>query len=123
MQVRAVMNTQVRVVAEDMEVRQALKRMKKNNTGLFIVKDDHHVGGILSSRDVLELQEINKGRLNTLKVRDLMNRNVQFVYEDQSVHSIRAIMKEKKLNYLVVLNRKNKITGFCTRSSVGLNAE
>lgn len=116
MQVKQVMNKGVRVISEESKLKDALERMKKHNTGILLVKDDRRVGGILSSKDVL--MKNGNGRLNDLKVRDVMNSDVRFVYEDQPVQLIRIIMDTKRLDHLVVLNRENRITGICTRKNL-----
>lgn len=117
-QVKEIMNRQVRVIPGALELKEALERMKTHNTGILLVKQDQHVGGILSAKDVLMRNGINKNRLGELKVRDVMDPDVRFIYEDQPVQLVRTIMEAKNLNYLVVLNRGNKITGICTRRNL-----
>lgn len=122
MRVKEVMNTKVRIIPEETSLQEALERMKRNNTGVALVREDDHIEGILAAKDVLMRKGVNKDRIRQLKVRDMMRPKVQFVYEDQPVQVVRTLMKERHLSYLAVLNRSNKIRGLCTRQNVGLDA-
>ena len=118
MKIKDVMKRKVSVVSENLHLYKALERMKQNNTGILLVKDNHHVEGVLAVDDVLMRRGINKEKLKKLQVRDVMNPNVHLVYEDQYLLPVRTMMKEKNITRLIVLNRKNKITGICTLSDV-----
>ncbi|MBN2105168.1 CBS domain-containing protein [bacterium] len=122
MKIKEIMNSKVRVVPEEMHLIEALSRMKHNNTGVMLVKNDHHIYGILSAKDVLMRHGIHKDKLRKLKVRDVMNPNIRFVYDDQSVQLVKTVMKEKKMSHLIVLDRNNKIRGICARKDVGLKS-
>lgn len=102
---------------------------KKDISGMPVIKDENVVG-ILSESDILrkmglkDLISIDVGdvdkikKIQSLRVEDVMNKEIYFVKEDDDVTVAIRIMNEKDVNRLPVVNKKNKLVGILTRGDV-----
>lgn len=105
--VRSILNTkgnQVWSIAPDQTVFEALKLMGEKEIGaLTVIKNDRLVG-VISERDYAR-KVILKGRTSrdTL-VREIMSSSVVTVHPGQSVQECMALMTEKRIRHLPVLD-------------------
>jgi len=84
-------------------VYEALKYMAEKNVGALLVLEEGKLVGIFSERDYAR-KVILKGK-SSLKtpVRDIMTERVRFVRPDQTVEECMALMTEKHVRHLPVL--------------------
>jgi len=90
-------------ISPDTLVYDALKCMAEKNVGALLVLEVGKLVGILSERDYAR-KVILKGKssLNT-PVREIMTERVMFVRPDQTVEECMALMTEKHIRHLPVL--------------------
>lgn len=102
-QILAVKGKNVWVVSPDDTVFHALQLLAEKNIGALVVMEDNNVVGILSERDYAR-KVILKGKssMNT-PVREIMTEKVLFVGPNQTVADCMALMTDKHIRHLPIL--------------------
>jgi len=96
-------------VRPDSTVYDALKLMAEKNIGAVLVLDGERPVGILSERDYAR-QVILKGKTSKdTPVREIMTSKVVFVRPEQSIEECMALMTDKRIRHLPVLEESKLI--------------
>lgn len=96
----------VYTISADQTVFEAIKKMDELNIGALVVMDGENLMGILSERDYRS-KVILKGRTSkTTPVSTIMSGEVFCVEPQDSVESCMAIMTDKKIRHLPVLENE-----------------
>ena len=128
MLVQGWMTTDVITVSEDTPMMKASIIMKENNIrSLPILNKKGKLVGIVSDRDLrdaspskatsLDVHELNY-LISTIKVENLMTRNVVVVRPDETVEFAAILMLENKISSLPVINDKGSIIGIITQTDI-----
>ena len=128
MLVQGWMTTDVITVGEDMPMMKASIIMKENNIrSLPILNKKGKLVGIVSDRDLrdaspskatsLDVHELNY-LISTIKIKDLMTRNVVVVRPDETVEFAAILMLENKISSLPVINDKGSLIGIITQTDI-----
>ncbi len=95
--------SQVETVAADATVFEALRIMADKGIGALVVIQDNQPVGLFSERDYAR-NIILKGRTSKqTKVAEVMSSHVVVAHPDQSVEECMAIMTEKRVRHLPVM--------------------
>ena len=90
-------------VPPDAMVFDALTLMAERNLGAVIVMDGARIAGIFSERDYAR-KVILKGKSSKESpVREIMTKDVLFVLPSHSIEDCMALMTEKRIRYLLVM--------------------
>ena len=96
-------------VPPDAMVFDALTLMAERNLGAVIVMDGARIAGIFSERDYAR-KVILKGKSSKESpVREIMTKDVLFVLPSHSIEDCMALMTEKRIRYLLVMEREQLI--------------
>jgi acetoin utilization protein AcuB len=128
MLVQGWMTIDVITVGEDTPMMKASIIMKENNIrSLPILNKKGKLVGIVSDRDLrdaspskatsLDVHELNY-LISTIKIKDLMTRNVVVVRPDETVEFAAILMLENKISSLPVINDKGSIIGIITQTDI-----
>lgn len=100
-------------------VYEAMRLMADKNIGAVLVMEGEKLAGILSERDCAR-QIILPGRdpHSTCAV-DIMTARVVFARGDQSAEECMALMTEKRIRHLPVLDAANRVVGVVTTGDLG----
>jgi CBS domain-containing protein len=94
----------------DASVFDAIEKMAKNDIGSLVVMDGEKLLGIITERDYAR-NVVLKGKTSpTTPVRDIMERHVICVRPEQTVEQCMALMSDKRVRHLPVLEG-TKVTG------------
>lgn len=98
-------------VAIDATVQKAMELMRDRDIGAVMVVDGNKLKGIFSERDCLH--KVSSLGLNPreVKVRDVMTSKVRYVKLDAEVSQCLALMTERFLRHLPVLDDQQNILG------------
>jgi CBS domain-containing protein len=100
---------EVWAVAPNATLLEALKMMSDHDIGVVVVVDQGSVAGIFSERDFArEVARNEKVSLDTAVSR-LMSSQVYFIKPDQLVNDCMAIMTEKHIRHLPVMDKDRLI--------------
>ncbi|MCF6290361.1 MAG: CBS domain-containing protein [Desulfobacterales bacterium] len=115
--VSQVMTRVVFTVNRDAGLRKALIEMSRKSMSCIVVTDGRQPLGIITERDASHLL-IEHPDLSRLTVAEVMSDSLETVHGDTSLSTAVAIMKEKKLRRLVVIDSKGRIEGLTTQSDI-----
>jgi CBS domain-containing protein len=111
MQVKNIMSQNVEVVRPDSSIAEAAKKMKALDVGALPVSDGDRLVGMITDRDItIEATAQSRDPVTTL-VRDCMQPEVIYCFEDQDVEEAERIMQEKQIRRLPVLTREKRLVG------------
>ncbi len=128
MLVRRWMSTDVVTVSEDTSMMKASIIMKeKKIRSLPVVNKRGKVVGIVTDRDLrgaapskattLDVYELNY-LLSSMKIADIMTRNLVFARPDETVEFAAILMLENKISSLPVLDDKEDLVGIITQTDI-----
>jgi CBS domain-containing protein len=91
-------------IAPDAMVFEALKLMAEKNVGALVVLDGERLAGILSERDYARSIALKDRSSRTSPVGEIMTRDVISVRPDQALEACLALMTDKRIRHLPVLD-------------------
>ena len=96
-------------IAPDATVFDALTLMARHDIGSLVVLDGERLTGIFSERDYARQVVLLGKSSKETRVRDIMTHKVLCVRPDQTVNECMALMTEKRVRHLPVLDHKKVI--------------
>jgi len=85
-------------------VSDALRLMAEKDVGALVVGDEEHIVGIVTERDIAR-KALLHGRLpDYVRVRDIMTDRVLYVRPEQTIEECMALMTDKHLRHLPVMD-------------------
>ncbi|MFP4067274.1 MAG: CBS domain-containing protein [Spirochaetaceae bacterium] len=101
---------EVRTIAAEATVHDALEEMSKHNVGALLVTDTKGtVLGIFSERDFARHVIARGDDLRTIPVRDVMTREVRAIAPERTVEECMAVMTENRIRHLPVYDGEELI--------------
>ena len=92
-------------------VRRALELMAQEDVGALLVMEDGRLFGIFSERDYTRKGILHgKSSLDT-KVHEIMTARVTCASQDKTVEEAMAIMDDKRIRHLPVVDAKSQVIG------------
>ena len=102
----------VLTISPDEWVFTAIGEMADHEVGALLVVENGKPIGIISERDYAR-KVILRGRSSKeTKIREIMTTNVVFCKEEQTIEECMAIMTQKRVRHLPVLDEDGKVCGF-----------
>jgi len=121
------MSKEIVTVDADDSMQNAIYILQEQNIKMLPVMDDGHLVGIITDRDLkkaspsdattLDMHEL-LFLISKIKVRDLMKKPVYTARPDDTVEEAAALLLEKKISGLPVLDENNRLVGIITRSDI-----
>lgn len=96
-------------ITPDASVYDALKKMAENNVGALVVMEDGHVAGIFSERDYARELEFCSQSCRSIKVSDVMSKDIYFVEPGTLIDEAMAIVTETRCRHLPVMNGEEMV--------------
>jgi len=91
-------------IAPDAKVSDALRFMLDKNVGALVVIENGNIVGIFSERDFARNAVTTSGACTSLNVRDVMTSQVFYVMPGDSIDQCMALMTNKRVRHLPVLD-------------------
>ena len=105
-------------ISANKTLKQAAIEMQKYDFGFLPVKQNGHVTGVITDRDIV-LRAISKGKdPSKIKLKDAMSKKVFFCYETDDLKKAAQIMSKKQINRLAVYNKKKQLTGILSLGDI-----
>ena len=121
------MSKEIVTVDADDSMQNAIYILQEQNIKMLPVMDDGNLVGIITDRDLkkaspsdattLDMHEL-LFLISKIKVRDLMKKPVYTARPDDTVEEAAALLLEKKISGLPVLDENNRLVGIITRSDI-----
>lgn len=109
-QLKELMTHDVKVITPDKSIQEAAKMMRDGNFGMMPVEENDRMIGAISDRDIT-IRAVAEGKDFSTKVRDVMSTGIAWAYEDETVEEAVAIMSERQVRRLPVVNRAKRLVG------------
>ncbi len=104
MQLLQVKGQDVWSIAPDATVYEALQLMADRNIGAVLVLDKGRIAGIFSERDYARKVALKGKKSRDTPVREVMSSRVLYVRPEQTVEECMAVMTDKRIRHLPVLD-------------------
>ncbi len=98
-------------VAKNATVIEAINAMEQNRVGAVAVVEQDFLKGIFTERDVMRRVVLAKRNPETTTMSEVMTTPVQTVSSDASPNEALAIMIEKHIRHLPIVDKENRILG------------
>jgi CBS domain-containing protein len=102
-------NTTVFTIGADDSVYNAIKLMAEKGIGALVVTDGDSIAGIITERDYARKVVLMDRSSKETPVRDIMSRAVRFVRPDQTTDDCMALMTERRMRHLPVIENDRLI--------------
>ena len=96
-------NTTVFTVGADDSVYDAIKLMAEKGIGALVVTNGDSIAGIVTERDYARKVVLMDRSSKATPVRDIMSKAVRFVRPDQTTDDCMALMTERRMRHLPVI--------------------
>ena len=91
-------------IEPDINLYEALRLMADKNVGALVVMEEGQVVGMFSERDYARELEFCSHSCLTIKVRDLMSKDIYFAQPETSIDEAMAIVTETRCRHLPVMS-------------------
>lgn len=108
---RAKNNSPVHSVAPSDSMLAALLRMAEHGIGALLVLEDENIAGIVTERDYARKVVLQGRSSGSTAVRDVMTTQVHCVLPHQTTIECMALMTEKRIRHLPVVNEQHLLLG------------
>jgi CBS domain-containing protein len=89
----------------------AIKRMVEANVGSLLVMENGKLAGIVTERDYLRRVALEGREENETPVREIMSAPLVYVTPDTSIDECMAVMTERRIRHLPVLDADRDVAG------------
>jgi CBS domain-containing protein len=96
-------NTTVFTIGADDSVYEAIKLMAEKGIGALVVTDGDSIAGIITERDYARKVVLMDRSSKATPVREIMSKAVRFVRPDQTTEDCMALMTERRMRHLPVI--------------------
>ena len=109
---------EVLTIEADATVLDAIKRMVDGNVGALLVMDGGRIAGIVTERDYLRRVTLEGREEGDTAVREIMTSPLVYVTEDTTVEECMAVMTERRIRHLPVLDDGKQLAGIVSIGDV-----
>jgi CBS domain-containing protein len=96
----------------------AIKKMVDGNVGALLVTDNGELTGIVTERDYLRRVTLEGRTEKGTQVREIMSSELVYVTPESSVEECMAVMTERRIRHLPVLDEGRKVVGIVSIGDV-----
>ncbi|CAB3803754.1 Inosine-5'-monophosphate dehydrogenase [Paraburkholderia ultramafica] len=97
-------NTGVFTIGADDSVYEAIRLMAEKSIGALVVTDGDSIAGIITERDYARKVVLMDRSSKATPVREIMSKAVRFVRPDQTTEDCMALMTERRMRHLPVID-------------------
>jgi len=105
---------------EDTDVKDIIHKITDGKCGLVIILKNGNIQGIITDGDIRRLMEREEESFFSLKAKDMMSKNPKIIKQDAKLIEASDIMGKNKINSLIVVDEKNRLTGIVQMYDLGL---
>jgi CBS domain-containing protein len=111
MKIQEIMSRDVRTVKPTDAVQHAAAIMAEIDAGSLPVAENDRLIGMVTDRDIV-VRAVAKGKTaSECSVRDVMSKEIKYVYEDESTEDLARNMSEQQVRRFPVMSRDKRLVG------------
>lgn len=122
MKVNDVMTRQVECIGANESVQAAAQRMKALDVGALPVSENDRLKGMITDRDIVVRCVCEACDAKTMKIKDAMTPRIVYCFDDQDIEEAAAMMREKRIRRLAVLNRQKRLVGIVSLGDLAVES-
>jgi len=101
-------------------IKDIIHTITSGKCGLVVVVDSDSISGIITDGDIRRTMESNQNEFFNLLAKDVMSTNPKTIKSNEKLVKASEIMSELKINSLVVVDNKNKLSGIVQMYDLGV---
>ena len=101
-------------------MKEIIHTITSGKCGLVVVVDENSISGIITDGDIRRTMESNQNEFFNLLAKDVMSTNPKTIKSNEKLVKASEIMSELKINSLVVVDNKNKLSGIVQMYDLGV---
>lgn len=117
MQIQNIMTTPVETATPNDDLATVAIKMAKSDLGFLPVANDEKLLGTITDRDLVVAGMAERLPLDT-PVSEIMNHDVKYCFEDDSVNEIAANLGDQQVRRLPVVNRDKRLVGIVSLADI-----
>jgi CBS domain-containing protein len=110
MRVSEAMTRDVRLAVPGQSIREVARIMADIDAGAIPVQENDRLVGMITDRDIA-VRAVAAGKGPDTPVRDVMTRDIKYVYEDEELAQVARNMADIRVRRLPVVNRDKRLVG------------
>lgn len=111
MNVKEIMNADVKTITPSTLVREAAQIMRDEDIGFIVVADNDALIGTLTDRDIVTRGVSQVNDLSDISVDEVMTVKVLTCNENNTIDEVASLMNEQQVQRMPVFNDQNKMVG------------
>ena len=120
MHVSKVMTREVKLASPEDTLQHAAQMMDDIDCGILPVAEGDRLVGMLTDRDIT-VRAVAQGKApDQCHVRDVMSRDIKYIYEDESLEDAARNMSQLQVRRLPVLNRDKRLVGIVSLGDLAI---
>ena len=123
MNISQVMTKDVRIGSPDDTLQMAAQLMGDCDFGILPIEDNNQLVGMLTDRDIT-IRAVAKGfDPDKHHVREIMTRDVQYIFEDESVEDAAQMMSDLQVRRLPVVDSEEHLVGIVSLGDLAVSGD
>jgi CBS domain-containing protein len=116
------MTRDVRVANPGQSIRDVAKIMAEIDAGAVPVGENDRLVGMITDRDIA-IRAVAHGKGPDTPVRDVMSKEVKYVFEDEDLEHVAHNMADIQVRRLPVVNREKRLVGIISLGDIAQNED
>ena len=123
MKVHDVMTPHAECIAANEPIQAAAQKMKSFDVGALPVCENDRLIGMITDRDIVVRSVCEACDAKSTKVIDVMTPHIVHCWDDQDIEDAAALMREKKVRRLAVLDREKRLVGVVSLGDLAVETD
>lgn len=123
MKVADIMTREVEVISADATLQEAGEKMRELDVGSLPVFDKDQLVGMVTDRDITVRATAEGADPTNTRVREAMTWDIIYCFEDQDVTEAAALMEDRQLRRLIVVNGERQMVGIVALADLAAERE
>jgi CBS domain-containing protein len=120
MKINEVMTSDVEIASPEDTLQTAAKLMGELDVGVLPIGENDRLVGMVTDRDIA-IRGVGGGSdIASMKLRDVMTKDVRYCFEDEDTGAVAAKMSEWQVRRLPVLNRDKRLVGIVSLGDLAI---
>ncbi|MFQ5935256.1 MAG: CBS domain-containing protein [Acidiferrobacterales bacterium] len=119
-QLHEIMTPRFQAVPATASLREVAIVMYSLDVGMLLVTDDGRLCGVITDRDIVVRAVAAGNDPTTTTVGQIMTRSVIYLHEDDDVTKAAAVMEEKQIKRLVIVNQNEEPLGIVSLGDLAM---